>query len=59
MTQKENTVDPALSGPYVGGPKILVCVCFIGNSGQTGEEADFHGNTLKQNMLKMNLPFAS
>ena len=28
-------------------------------SGQTGEKADFHGNTLKQNMLKMNLPFAS
>jgi len=32
MTQKENTVDPALSGPYVGRPKILVCVCLIGNS---------------------------
>ena len=56
-------MDPALSGPYVGGPKILVCVCLIGNSEnmewQTGEEADFHGNTLKQNMLKMNLPFES
>ena len=27
--------------------------------GQTREEVDFHGNTLTQNMLTMNLPFAS
>ena len=27
--------------------------------GQTREEVDFHGNTLAQNMLTMNLPFAS
>ena len=27
--------------------------------GQTREEVDFHGNALTQNMLTINLPFAS